>query len=244
MSAVVKKPGRFYGVGAGPGDPRLLTLRAVEVLKTVDVIFHATGANSAESVSGRIVASVKGCKARQVQLVFSMAPALKAREAAWLKNADLIAVELNAGRSAAFVTIGDPMIYSTYTYLAREVRRRVPAVDIETVPGITSFQAAAARANLPLVEDRDVLVVIPAWTEDGAAHPALGVADTAVLMKTYRHRNRILEQVKAQGMATGLYAVKVGHADEAIIDDLDAVRDRPEEYLSLMIVKKMKAGRL
>ena len=168
-----------------------------------------------------------------------MAPHKAERKRDWEQNADRVATALRAGRDCAFATIGDPLLYSTYTYLLREVQKRVPEVEVVTVPGITSFQAAAARANLPLVEDDEVLTVVPAWKEELST---LGVAQrpgTTVFLKTYRHRNRILEQVKAGGHpATVLYAAHVGLRDERIALGVEKAESAPDEYLSLLIVKQ------
>ena len=108
--------------------------------------------------------------------------------------------------------------------------------------GEAAFQAAAARANLPLVEDDEVLTVVPAWKEELAT---LGVANrpgTTVFLKTYRHRNRILAQVKAGGRpATVLYAARVGLEDERIVLGVEESEKAPDEYLSLLIVKQGQA---
>lgn len=236
------KPGRFFGVGVGPGDPGLLTVRAVDVLRQVATIFHVVGPRTEISVSGHVVDSIEGCRGERVELRFSMAPDMAKRKRDWEQNADRVAAVLRAGQDCAFATIGDPLLFSTYTYLLREVQKRVPGVEVITVPGITSFQAAAARANLPLVEDDEVLTVVPAWKEDLAS---LGVANrpgTTVFLKTYRHRNRILAQVKAGGRpATVLYAARVGLKDERITLGVEASEKAPDEYLSLLIVKQGKA---
>jgi precorrin-2/cobalt-factor-2 C20-methyltransferase len=230
--------GRFYGVGAGPGDPQLLTRQAVSVLQAVEVVFHVSGPRSESSISGRVVDSVEGCRAERVELRFSMAADESQRRPDWERNADRVARELRAGRPCAFVTLGDPMLYSTYTYLLRELRKRLPAVVVTTVPGITAFQAAAARANLPLVEGDEVLTVIPAWKEDLATDGARRRAGTTVFLKTYRHRNRIVEELESAPPGAVLYAARVGLDEERIVTGLEGLKDLPEEYLSLLIVKR------
>lgn len=233
-----RKQGKFYGVGVGPGDPKLLTLQAVEVLCGVDVIFHVAGPRTENSVSGRVVDSIADCHAERVELLFSMATDKAKRTADWERNADHVVRELNAGRHCAFVTIGDPLFYSTYTYLLREVRKRLPDADVTTVPGITAFLAAASRANQPLVEDDETLTVIPAWKEELAARNFAKHSGTTVFLKTYRHRDRILD-----GLASGptpdqvIYAARVGMEDERIVSGIEAVKKLPDEYLSLLIVK-------
>jgi len=230
--------GTFYGIGLGPGDPELVTLRAVRILRDVEVIFHVAGANSRTSISGSIIADLN-CRARQVELQFSMAPAMAERRQAWLENAAKVVAELRQGHHCAFVTIGDPLIYSTYSYLLREIQALLPQVKVETVPGITAFQAAAARLNQPLVEDQEVLTVIPAWTAANAEHPAWQQADTMVFLKTYRHRQQILETLRTQAPDAHItYAARLGLDDELITQNLDELAAAPDEYLSLLIVKR------
>ena len=233
------KIGKFYGIGVGPGDPGLLTLRAVEVLCQVQVVFAATGARSHDCISGSVVDAVAGCEAERVILVFSMAREMKNRRQAWSDNAKQVVDVLQQGRDCAFVTIGDPLIYSTYTYLLRQVQELLPEVEVETIPGITSFQAVAARNNLPLVEDRETLGLIPAWTRESTGDPQFDHADTVVLLKTYHHRREILEKLRQSGFdGECLYASRVGLADETMVSGIDAIAQVPETYLSLIIAKR------
>lgn len=235
--------GRFYGVGAGPGDPGLLTVRAVEVLRSVDVVFHVAGVNTKKSVSGSVVDSIEDCTAERIELVFSMKKDIADRKTARTKNARRIADELENGRDCAFVTVGDPLIYSTYPCMVRGVRELLGEIHVETIPGITSFQAAAAHTNLPLVENGEVLTIIPAWTEESARHPAMESADTIVLLKMYRHREKILKSLEEQGITSNiLYASRVGLEGEIITDNFREIADCPEEYLSMMVVKRNNCG--
>jgi precorrin-2/cobalt-factor-2 C20-methyltransferase len=230
--------GRFYGVGVGPGDPELLTLKARRVLRGVDVVFHATGARSPRSVSGTILRQAGLRRARLVPLVFTMSQSAAVRARAWRAHAARVVGELRKGRACAFVTIGDPLLYGTYTYLLREIRRLAPGVAVETVPGITSFQAAAAQANLPLAEDREVLVVAPAWTPALVRHPALALADTLVLLKTYRHRRSLARALAKLGFREGVYAARLGLEGERVETDLARLPELPQEYLSLVIARR------
>ena len=233
------KIGKFYGVGVGPGDPGLLTLRAVEVLCQVQMVFAATGARSHDCISGSVVNTVAGCKAERVTLVFSMAREMKDRQQAWFDNAKQVVAGLRQGKDCAFVTIGDPLIYSTYTYLLRQVQELLPAVRVETIPGITSFQAVAARNNLPLVEDRETLGLIPAWTRESTRDPQFENADTLVLLKTYHQRQEILDKLRESGFdGECIYASRVGLDDEMMVSGMDAIAQVPETYLSLIIAKR------
>ncbi len=231
--------GKLYGVGVGPGDPQLLTLKAVDVFRRVGVIFDITGPHSRKSLSGDILRDLEGCPARRERLFFSMAPAMEDRAACWATAADRVVEVLTAGQDAAVAILGDPLIYSTFGYLRREVLARLPQVVVEVVPGITSFQAAAALRGEPLVEDRELLTLIPALDDSAANRAALENSDTAVLLKTYRDRDEQVRRIMAiMEPSSFLYAARVGHRDMVVETDPKAVAALPPEYLSLLIAKR------
>ncbi len=231
--------GTLHGVGVGPGDPKLLTLQAVETLRAVDVIFHVVGPRSRESISLKIVGSLADCRDKCEALVFSMSTDTKER-AASVKQAALRVVELlREGKSCAFTTIGDPLIYSTFGYLQREVRAELPEAQINVIPGITAFQAAAARSGEVLVEDEEILTVVPRWIQDEKHIEAVRSADTVVALKTYRDRNAALEQIQNHlAPEAVLYAARVGQADELLVSDPERIREQAIDYLSLLIARR------
>ncbi len=230
--------GRFYGIGTGPGDPGLLTLRAAEILRRVDVIF-AAAARDKQSFSGGVITALGGCTAARRSLPFTMAQKMADRRRQWLKNAEAVVCELEQGRDCAFVTIGDPLLYSTFTYLAREVEARLPGVEIETVPGIMAFQDLAARFNLPTVEDRESLMIIPAWGRDERFREKLACADTVVLMKTSADRDGLLAELEAAGFnGEIIYGARLGQEGEKLCRGRDEIAAAEEQYLSLLIAKR------
>lgn len=230
--------GTFYGVGVGPGDPSMLTLKAVDVLKKVDIIFQAVGERSKESVSARIIDSIDGCCNNRKDLVFSMAKKTNDRKEMWVKNAKEVAFELKSGKSVAFVTIGDPLIYSTFIYLMREVKKIIPDINVETIPGITSFQYSASRVNMPLVEDKEIFSIVPSWDEENVDMTLVEHSDTVVFLKSYRTKNELLSQLQKRGMKSGIYAERVGLEDEKIISCFDSAQKLSNEYLSHIIVRR------
>lgn len=232
------KTGKLYGVGVGPGDPDLLTLKAVAVLKSVDRVYDVIGPNTGKSVSGSILDSLDLKTPRQ-SLVFSMSLDPKERLRSVRENAGIVTRELCEGHSCAFATIGDPNIYSTFIYLEREIRAALPELEVEIVPGITSFQAAAAKAKTPLVEDTQKLLLTPAYDEKILDEKYS--ADTLVFLKTYNTKSTILDHVKAKAPdAEFVYAARVGIDGEKLTCDESEIREFPDEYLSLMIAKKSK----
>jgi len=229
---------KFYGIGVGPGDPELLTVKAVKALKECDVIFDVVGPNSKKSVSGSVVDSL-GLGCRKERLTFSMDRDPAVRQDAIRRNAERIVEDLDRERVCAFITIGDPLLYSTYIYVMRHVKALRPGVEIVTIPGVTSFQMAASLAGLPLCEDTESLCVIPAFDEDEIDNYPIENADNIVFLKTYHTRDRILEILDRKKISyTGIYAVRLGIDGQFITSDLASVKDMPEEYLSLLIIKK------
>lgn len=233
------KTGKLYGVGIGPGDPRYLTLRAAEVLRSADVVFTVASRNrSAEtSISQAVVECFRPSGEIRLQ-VFSMSQDEEARRAQVQANADAVMQELRAGRDCAFATLGDPMTYSTFGYVLEIIRRSIPDLRLEVVPGITSFAALAARAGTVLVENGEQLRVIPSFHPESAASLEFQKDSTTILLKTYRSRAALLDRLTREERIKIVYGARLGMEGECLLEDLDAVGSCPEDYLSLIMVKK------
>lgn len=231
-------PGKFYGVGIGPGHAEYLTLRAVNVFRSVDVVFTVTGPNSDFSISEAVVRSVDGVKAQFHKLVFSMSRDAKTRQEQIERNTAVIEEALSRGLDCAFATLGDAMTYSTLGYILSLLVSRHPDLYTEVVPGITSYCTLAAHSRHILVENGERLRVIPAFKPDMADSLEFPPGTTTVLMKTYRSRARLMERIRREKDIRVIYGERLGMPDEFITDDIDVIAARPEEYLSLMFVKK------
>ena len=236
---MVLKQGKLYGVGIGPGDPQYLTLRAAELLRTADVVFTTISQNASVSTSQTVVAS-QHPRGIVKQLVFSMSRDAAVRQAQVRDNAEAILQELRQGHDCVFATLGDSMTYSTFGYVLEILRSELPELDVEIVPGITSFATFAAKAQRVLVENRESLHVIPSFSEDVAHTLELPPNSTSILLKTYRNRKTLIDRLRAEENISVLYGEHLTMEDEFFSDDLDEIAARPEEYLSLMMVKKGK----
>lgn len=233
------KIGKLYGVGIGPGDPKLLTLRAKEVLESVSTIFVPKGKEEASSYARTIIEEVIARPKAYVELVFPMTKDKNVLRAHWKKAAQRIALDVKKNKQAAFVTIGDPFIYSTYIYLLKALAKSFPQIAVETIPGITSFGAAASRAGLPLVERNEKLAVLPVTKGLTGLKQALREFDTVVLMKVGAKLEkvvRLLHEMKLDKNA--VLASRLGQQKEIIVRDLSSLKDKKLGYLSVIIVKK------
>lgn len=233
--------GKLYGLGLGPGDPRLVTLKAKEILERADTVFVPKSSEDANSWARGIVEAVTTSTKNFVELTFPMTKDQALLNKYWRQAAERIAKEVNLGREVAFVTIGDPLIYSTYIYLLKVLENKFPAIEVETVPGISAFNAAAAILKLPLVEADEKLAVIPMAPDLENLRKIFQDFDTVVLMKVGSKLGQITALLKELGLLKQAVLVsRVGHPDEKIVKNLGSLRDKTCGYLSVIIVRKNK----
>lgn len=229
--------GKLYGVGLGPGDPKLITLRAAEILRSVDLIFTVISPNAQSSTSRSIVESLNP-KGEIRTLSFSMSRNAEVRSKNSAENAAKIVLALQAGQHCAFATLGDPMTYCTFGYVLPLIRETLPNLDVEIVPGITSFAMLAARSQQVLVENGETLRVIPVFRADQAEALRFPQASSTILLKTYRNREKLWQRLEQEQDITLVYGENLGMAEEYLSESLDTIKERPVEYLSLVLVKK------
>ena len=229
----------IYAVGVGPGDPELLTRKAERVLRSVDVILAPVSNPSEASVALSTIREFID-EGRQEIIVhqFPMTSDKARLLTAWQGAADLIAAHAEAGRSVAFITIGDPLFYSTFIYLLRILREQWPQLPIEIIPGISSINAAASEAFLPLVEGDERMVVIPATAGIEAIKAALETYETVVLLKVKPLFQAIIELLRAAGKEqTTVFVERVGSPRQKVLTDFSEITAHSPDYLSLMIIK-------
>jgi len=231
---------KIYAVGVGPGDPELLTRKAERILRQASVIC-APSANPTDSSYALSIVEQFIDQSRQKIIVqtFPMKKEQKGLEPFWDNAAREAAEIVREGKDVAFITIGDPFLYSTFLYIYRILREKYPDVSIEAIPGITSINAAAIAAGVPLAAASERVAIIPAAFEEQDLRRVLVDFDTIVLMKV----NRVFEQVYALLQELGLekkgvFIRRVGSAEEEVVFDLGTLLGKKLDYLSLLIVKK------
>jgi precorrin-2/cobalt-factor-2 C20-methyltransferase len=236
--------GRLYGIGVGPGDPELIPLKSVRILKDVaDVVFAASSSGSEHSYALEIARPHLGEDIQIVMLSFPMTADAEEEKGAWKENAKIVTDYLRRGKSAAFITIGDPLTYSTYGYLAGEVKRLLPDAIIKTIPGITSYQAAAAMANVVLTEGDEPLLVLSGLMERDRLKGLIEKADNIILLKAYRNMGEICSLIGQMGLTDRTMGfVRCGLEGEEVVADLKEMSDKKPDYLSLLMIKKIKGA--
>ena len=225
------------GVGMGPGDPELVTVKGVRVLREADVVVVPV-MDAGET--GRAEATVRAhTDVEPLRLVFALddrGGPTRERLSAWEAAADRVAQEFARGAaSVAFATIGDPNVYSTFTYLADAVRERVPGLVVQTVPGITAMQDLAARSGTVLCEGTESLALLPLTAGVPAFEEALAHFDTVVAYKGGRRMPEVLEVLRRLGRLDGaVYGSALGLPAEQVGPASELAGETP--YLSTVIV--------
>ena len=231
-------------VGIGPGDPELMTLKAVRILKQVPCIFVPKGREEGTSLALSIVQKTLSLDNKEiVEAYFPMKKTMGTADTGeldikWNETVDAVVGRLDRGMDAAFITIGDPAIYSTFFYLYDRLLELKPALRIEIVPGISSINAAAARAGLYLGLGNDRIAILPANYLD-SLQETLEKFDTVVLMKVSKVFDTVRDTLIAMGLAAGAtYVARAGMEDERIRKDIRTVKEEDLNYFSLVIVRK------
>ncbi len=230
--------GKLFGVGVGPGDPELITVKAVRAIKEADIIFTAASSKNSYSLAVEIASPYIADTAVTRQLGFPMTKQSDTVEAAWIANAKEIAHELKQGKTAVFLTLGDPTTYSTFGYILKKMKCIMPEADIETIPGITSFHAAAARLNRILVEGEESLL-ITSGAYGGERIRKVQDVENVAIVKAYKNIKDINQTLKDTGLFGNSVAVsKCGRSHETITENLDDLETRDPDYWTLILASR------
>ena len=223
--------GKLYGVGVGPGDPELLTRKAERVLREADIV-AVPDKGAGEKTALNIVSGLVAGK----ELLYCPAPMVRDQsvlEASYQESADRICARLDEGRTVAFITLGDPTVYSTYIYVHKKVLARGYAAEL--IPGVPSFCAVAARLNTSLCEGAERLLIVPA-SHDAA--DCLDIRANKVFMKAGRAIGELREQLAGRGMLEHASLVaNCGMAGELVCPRFADMTDGAG-YFSIVLVKE------
>ena len=225
--------GKLIGLGVGPGDSELLTVKGIKTLKSVPVICAPKSSKDKPSLALSIVQNILNERKDDyviIEPLFPMIEDKKALENYWKGAAQLVMDEIEEGKDVSFITLGDPSIYSTFSYIAQIIRDE--GYDVEMIPGITSFTSCAASAGITLSEKDEIVIIVP--KVDQRLEEILGHADTAVIMKTSRHSEMLEEIINKDPRDKKIISVQnCGMKDEKIFNGFA----KKGKYLSTTIVK-------
>ncbi len=235
------KIGVLYGIGVGPGDPDLIPLKSVKILQKVDVVFAASSTKNSHSQAVNI-AQTHIPATTQVQLLrFPMTKEQRTMAEAWQLNSKIITDVLASGKSAAFLTLGDPLTYSTFGYILKYLQKNAPQLPIQTIPGISAYQAAAARCNKPLVEGEESLLIISGVKGGDQLRKRMGISENVVFFKAYKNTKDIVAAIEEADLIENSFGVaNCSLPDEKVIKDIQELKNNKPGYWTLIVAQKKK----
>jgi precorrin-2/cobalt-factor-2 C20-methyltransferase len=228
--------GTLIGVGVGPGDPELLTVKGLRVLDEADEVFVPVGDTGEVGRAEAVVRAHLGeDHDRLRRLLFALSDDAAARAENWDRAAREVADTLREGRTCAFATIGDPNLYSTFSYLVQAIRETLSEVEVQTVPGITAMQDLAARGGAVLLEGDERLALLPFTAGENALRSALSGFETVVCYKGGSRLREVLEIAAEAGrLEDAIYGSRLGMEAEEVVPATEVV-GREGPYLSTLI---------
>jgi len=233
--------GKLYGVGVGPGATDLMTLRAVRVLQQADVIAIPQSSPHIKSVAWRIAEKAVGPVSGQerIHLHFPMTRDPEQTVPAWATAFTEIGSRLEQGKSVAFITEGDPLFYSTYIYLHTHAQENWPLVEVEVVPGVSSFTAVPSIIKTPIADGQERVAVIPASYGLSDLPAIFRLFDTVLLMKVSSVMPEVVRILEDEGLLDVSYYVSRATMEfERVVKDIRSIQNDKCDYFSMIVVSK------
>ncbi|MFD1123891.1 cobalt-factor II C(20)-methyltransferase [Lentilactobacillus raoultii] len=226
----------FYGIGVGPGDSELMTVKAIKAIQRLDIVYTPKAHRDGISLAEKIASSYFPKKLIVKRRHFPMTKNLKEKQTNWRTIAQEIVEDVQKGYDVGFVTLGDPSVYSTYSYLLNLVRKRIT---VKTIAGISSFSQIAASVSIPLALDNELLEVIPATAKKAQIEKALDDNDNVVIMKIAVNFPMIYQLlVERHLLNQAIVVADSSMSEEKIYDLRDVSSSEKLPYFSTLLLKK------
>jgi precorrin-2/cobalt-factor-2 C20-methyltransferase len=236
---------KLFCVGCGPGDPELLTIKALNLIKEADVIFVPTSKLDKPSIALSIVSKYINKSTKIINLVFPMVKDKNSLKEYWKKNTIEISEMVRTGKKTLYLTVGDPSLYSTWIYIHRELKNNHQDIEVEIIPGITSIFAFAAESKISLVEGDEHLSVVPACYDLNKVKNTVKSSDTIVFLKDGRYFDNVIDMLSETGFSDeSQIAIAQDVSTQKNILEIKQLKDikgkkQPSQtYFSIMVVKR------
>ncbi|AEF53932.1 precorrin-2 C(20)-methyltransferase [Marinomonas posidonica] len=234
--------GRFIGVGVGPGDPELITLKALRLIQRASVVSYLAndqGASQAKSIASEAFANVSQ-EQDEIAIHMPMSTDRALANQAYDLGTKDITKALEQGLDVVFLCEGDPLFFGSFAYL---LERIAPFYECQVVPGVSSINAASSALNHPLTVLKESFAVVSGRHSAEQIDTALAQHDTVVIMKAGRARPRILAALrKTQRLHEAKYLEYIGRDNERILHDVSELEDKAGPYFSLFVVTRTERG--
>jgi precorrin-2/cobalt-factor-2 C20-methyltransferase len=235
----VIESGKFFGIGVGPGEPGLIPVAAWDILRKCHLVFVPRAKTMNHSVARRCLPTNEIPQDRFREIEFAMETDRSILSTHYAELAETIAGELRAGRDIAYLTLGDPSTYSTYTYTLRALQNRIPDLQYRTFPGVPSYCAVAAATGFALGEGQQRILILPCPAQMSELRSMIETHDIVVLMKVGQRLSAVLALLHEMGIANQcVFGSHVGMADAtfcANVAEMDPENSRG--YLSTLLIR-------
>ena len=235
------------GIGVGPGDPDLLTVKAVKAIKNADTIMCPASAEDRPSIALSVVESLidKSKNQEIVKLIFPMTKNKDILEAHWKENSKIMTEKVLSGKNVVYLTVGDPYLYSTWIYMHREISKKHPEMKITVIPGIVSMFTFASKIGISIAEGAEKVAIIPSCYDLSSVKEIAKNSEVLVFLKDGRYFDQVIELVRESGFPDdSIFAIgqDLG-TDKEIIRKLrlgDVNDDTlTTKYFSILVIKRV-----
>ena len=237
----------LIGIGVGPGDPDLLTVKAVKAIQNADIIMCPASKEDRPSIALSVVSSLidKSKNQEIVKLIFPMTKDKDVLDATWKKNAKIMAEKVLLGKNVVYLTVGDPYLYSTWIYMHKDLKENYPEMDISVIPGIVSIFTFAAKVGISIAEGAEKVAIIPSCYDLSSVKEIAKYSETMVFLKDGRYFDQVIDVLKESGFPDdSIFAIgqDLGTENEIIRKmTLGEVNDETltTKYFSILVVKRV-----
>jgi len=237
----------LIGIGVGPGDPDLLTVKAVKAIHNADIIMCPASKEDRPSIALSVVSSLieKSKNQEIVKLIFPMTKDKDILDATWKKNAKIMAEKVLSGKNVVYLTVGDPYLYSTWIYMYKDLKENYPDMEISVIPGIVSIFTFASKVGISIAEGAEKVAIIPSCYDLSSVKEIAKHSETMVFLKDGRYFDQVIDVLKESGFPDdSIFAIgqDLGTENEIIRKmTLGEVNDETltTKYFSILVVKRV-----
>jgi len=237
----------LIGIGVGPGDPDLLTVKAVKAIQNADIIMCPASKEDRPSIAYSVISSLidKSKNQEIIKLIFPMTKDKDILEQSWKKNAKIMAETVLSGKNVVYITVGDPFLYSTWIYMHRDLKEKYPSMSINVIPGIVSMFTFASKVGVSIAEGAEKVAIIPSCYDLSSVKEIAKNSESMIFLKDGRYFDQVIEVLKESGFPdNSIFAIgqDLG-TDKEIIRKLTLgeVNDKTltTKYFSILVVKRV-----
>ena len=237
----------LIGIGVGPGDVELLTVKAAKAIQNADIIMCPASNEDRPSIALSVVSPIidKSLNQKIVKLIFPMTKDKDVLEDTWKRNAKIMAETVLTGKNVVYLTVGDPYLYSTWIYMHKDLKENYPDIDISVIPGIVSIFTFASKVGVSIAEGAEKVAIIPSCYDLSSVKEIAKHSESMIFLKDGRYFDKVIEVLKESGFPdNSIFAIgqDLGTENEIVRKmTLGEVNDSSltTKYFSILVIKRV-----